>query len=371
MQFALFYMFIYLLIVTVFTLSVRKIYMNKSGLTDFSYPSSGSQGMLILFLILFIGLRPEHSIFGDMMMYVIDYNLLYKGVPFVMDWQAENVIFDNLIALSGSFQIGLTPFFTLCAIVYFGCSYLGIKRLFPNHTYPVYLVYLAAFSTFSYATNGVKAGCAASLFIWALSYCNNMKVCLPLMVLAVGFHHSMKVPILAFLLTRFFNKSSYYFYGWALCLLMAALHVNFFQNLFAGYADKGAQGYLMSDGSDNIVYAKGGFRLDFILYSAMPVWAGYLLIMKRQIEVSKTYKTLLHYYMTTNGAWMLCMYAEFTNRIAYLSWFLYPIVLVYPFLNEEWGVNKYLMFAKVMLWHLGFTVFMEMIYYGGFMRLFG
>ena len=60
---------------------------------------------------------------------------------------------------------------------------------------------------------------------------------------------------------------------------------------------------------------------------------------------------------------MLCMYANFTNRIAYLSWFLYPIVLIYPYLNEDWGVNKYKIFSMVVFLHLSFTLFMSVIYY--------
>ena len=53
-----------------------------------------------------------------------------------------------------------------------------------------------------------------------------------------------------------------------------------------------------------------------------------------------------------------------TNRIAYLSWFLYPIVLIYPFLQEEWeDDNQYRIFSVVMLAHLGFTLFMNIIYY--------
>lgn len=197
-----------------------------------------------------------------------------------------------------------------------------------------------------------------------------MLICLPIMLLSIGFHHSMKVPLMAFVLAKMIRNPKWFFYGWILSVMLAAAHVSFFQNLFASYSDEKAKGYLISDQSDDIVYAKGGFRIDFIIYSAMPVWIGYQLVMKKKRKISDTYRVLLCYYLTTNAAWMLCMYAEFTNRIAYLSWFLYPIVLVYPFLKENWGANKYRMFAKVMGWHLAFTVFMEMIYYGGLMRLF-
>jgi hypothetical protein len=60
---------------------------------------------------------------------------------------------------------------------------------------------------------------------------------------------------------------------------------------------------------------------------------------------------------------MLCMYAEFTNRIAYLSWLMLPIVLIYPLLNEDWGSGQYKTFQWVALGHLAFTLFLNYIYY--------
>ena len=81
------------------------------------------------------------------------------------------------------------------------------------------------------------------------------------------------------------------------------------------------------------------------------------------MQLSNLYKNLLNLYLCLNGIWMLCMYAAFTNRIAYLSWFLYPIVLVYPFLQEDWGKGRYRTFSMVMLGHLGFTLFMSIVYY--------
>lgn len=370
MQIAIYYHFIYLLIISIATLSIRKSYEIRNEANSFSYPQSNSIFMLLTFMILFIGFRPEHPIFGDMMVYVQTYHILYEGTAFEMDWSTDNVIFDNLIALSGALRIGMTPFFVLCAIVYFGCSFIGIKRLCPNHVLPVYLVWLAAFSTFSYATNGVKAGCASSVFIFVLSYHKQLRICLPLMIVSIGFHHSMKVPCMAFALTLFYKNPKWYFYGWVFCLVMSVLHVSFFQTLFASYSDERAGGYLIGGGNDDILQAKAGFRPDFIAYSVMPVWVGYQLVMKRKEQISETYRTLLYYYLVTNGVWMLCMYAEFTNRVAYLSWFLYPIVLVYPFLYENWGDNQYRMFAKAMGYHLAFTVFMDMVYYGGFIKLF-
>ena len=50
----------------------------------------------------------------------------------------------------------------------------------------------------------------------------------------------------------------------------------------------------------------------------MPVLMGYMVKYKYRLE-EKIYDMILNTYLVCNAVWMLCMYAEFTNRIAYLS----------------------------------------------------
>ena len=367
MDFASFYLFIYLFLVIVVTFVERNRYADSKARIGGTDNEMGKLLLLSVAMSLFFGLRPHSYVFVDTMNYVLGYEN-NEGLMFVFDPNAENFIFDNLFSFFASERLGITSFFVLIAIIYFGSVAIAMKRLFTNDACAAFVVFLAAFSTFSYGTNGVKAGAAASLFLLALSYRNKLPICILLMIATVGMHHSMKMPVAAFAITLFLKRPKYYFYGWAFCAVMAAAHVSFFQNIFAGFADKSGADYLGANGITENSYISG-FRPDFMLYSAMPVWIGYVAKFKKNIQ-SKMYDTLLYTYITTNAIWMLCMYASFTNRIAYLSWCMYPIVLVYPFLKENWGANKYRMFAKVMGWHLAFTVFMEMIYYGGLMRLF-
>ena len=143
---------------------------------------------------------------------------------------------------------------------------------------------------------------------------------------------------------------------------MAAAHITTFAQFFSGFTTEHGAEYLLGEsGNDG---TKGGFRIDFIIYSAAPVVVGWYALFKKKLQLSFLYKNLLNLYICLNAIWMLCMYAEFTNRIAYLSWFLYPIVLIYPFLQEQWGKNRYKAFSLVMLGHLGFTLFMDIVYYG-------
>lgn len=367
---AVFYQFFYLLFVAIITLVVASKYNVSANTTQFNYlEKETSVWLIVLFMVLFIGFRPLDMLFVDMGHYAEMYMRVYDGIAMNFSLTTDNIIFDNLLAWWGSVRLGYTSFFVFIALIYFGCAYLGIRRLFPTHKLAAYLVFLAAFSTFSYGTNGIKAGAAASIFIWAMGYRDNMKICIPLVLLSWGFHHSMQLPVAAFILTWFYKSPKVYYYTWAFCMLMALMHVGAFASLFASYSDERGAGYLTSV-NGGMEGTKGGFRIDFIIYSAIPILIGYIMEMKRKIQVSPLYRDIIHLYICINGIWMLCMYAEFTNRIAYLSWFLYPIVLIYPFLCENWGSDKYMMFGRVMRLHLGFTIFMNMIYYGGILKLF-
>lgn len=356
-----YYQPLYLCIVALLSIMVFFKY-NAVRSPIYKFNSGGILQLLIVLIpTIFIGLRPDWYGFVDSRNYIQYYGLIL-GDSFSFNPSAGNLLFDNLFNFWAANSLGCDNLFLLIAAIYFGCSYLGIRKLFPNHVIPAYLVFLAAFSTFSYATNGIKAGAASSLFIWALGYRENLKVCIPLILLSWGFHHSMIMVVAGFVLTLFVKNPKYYFYGWGFCFLMAAAHVTAFQHFFSGFTTEHGAEYLLGDGSGD--GTKGGFRIDFILYSAMPVLVGYYAVFKKKLQLSKLYKDLLNLYLCLNGIWMLCMYANFTNRIAYLSWFLYPIVLIYPFLQEQWGKSRYKTFGWVMLGHLSFTLFMEFIVYG-------
>lgn len=358
------YPILYLGVVTLLSVYTFFRYESRNGLKEYS--NKGFNVNVILFIIsiiLFIGLRPlSGQYFVDMGNYASYYSTVLEGETFVFDKNTDNIIFDNLFAWWGSARLGYSSFFLLISAIYFGAAYLGIRKLFPNNQLAAFLVFLAAFSTFSYATNGIKAGAATSLFILAMGYRENLKICIPLVLLSWGFHHSMIMVVAAFVMTLFIKNPKVYLGMWIFCFLMAAAHITTFAQFFSGFTTEHGAEYLLGEsGNDG---TKGGFRIDFIIYSAAPVVVGWYALFKKKLQLSFLYKNLLNLYVCLNAIWMLCMYAEFTNRIAYLSWFLYPIVLVYPFLQEQWGKNRYKAFSLVMLGHLGFTLFMNIVYYG-------
>jgi len=84
-------------------------------------------------------------------------------------------------------------------------------------------------------------------------------------------------------------------------------------------------------------------------------------IFKRKLY-DKTYLLILGTYMYANSFWVLAIRAMFSNRIAYLSWFIYPIVLAYPLLNfEVFKKNHSKKTAWILLAHFGFTTILWLL----------
>ena len=305
-------------------------------------------------LVLIIGFRPLHIAFIDMLNYNAVYNHLF-GADFEFSFDVDNLLFDNWFAYMASAGVPIQFFFLICAFVYFGSIYVASAKLFPRDTLLALVVYLAAFSTFSYGTNGIKAGMAAALFLVALAYSDKKLLSALIALITLGIHHSMLLVIVAYFIVLLIRNPKWYFVLWCIAFVFAALHITYFQFLFAGFTDEHGAEYLLSN-------ENSGFRIDFIIYSAVPVILGYVLLYKYRIK-SNTYNLLLSVYMLSNSVWMLCMYSNFTNRISYLSWFMYPFVLLYPFVNILWSRYQLRYLNYVVYGHIGFTIFMQVIYY--------
>ena len=351
---------IYLLVVTLMTFFSMSLYGRWGKLLKSSNTSQIISIFMLVIVVWFVGTRPNSGKFIDMMNYYnyYDYNF---NEPFLFDWDTDNLIWDNFFVWMASQGISFSTWLILVASAYFGLMYLACRKLFGNDVLIAFLTYMGAFSTFSYGTNGMKAGVAASVFLVAMAYRDKLWLSIPIALLSYGFHHSMIMVISAYFVVLLLKNPKYYFVGWLISLIIAALGIKYFQTYFAGFTTEHGAEYLLVSEEDIDAFITG-FRPDFIFYSALPIYLGYRILYKYKFK-SITYSFLLRLYIMTNSLWMLCMYAEFSNRIAYLSWFIYPIVLIYPFISRE----KNLFQGKYLRWvvygHLGFTLFMHFIYY--------
>lgn len=316
--------------------------------------------VLVVSVLLFIGFRPISEVFPDMAGYanaMLSHDL--EGVPVTWD---NNYVFTLFMAfLSSNNASPQTPIVLLAAINIFS-TFLAVRKMFPNDTMVALLVVFGSFVYFATATNGIKAGCAMGLLLCSLAFRDRIIVSLFFLFLSMGFHHSMQMAIGAYFVCHFYKKSKPYFYVWGFCLLLSLLHVQYFQFLFGGLTDEHGAGYLLSSMEDVGFGGRTGFRWDFLLYCSIPVVVGYYAFFKKKI-ISERYSFIMNMYLVTDSIWILCMYAPYTNRIAEVPWGLLPIVTIYPFLKEQWSVTQYKTFQKLAYFLVGFTFFMNFIFY--------
>ena len=190
------YFAIFLVLVTIFSIPVIGNY-NKTLSLNYIDNKNIALG-LALFLTVFIGLRPVHPVFADMVGYAESYDYYSKFV-WSLDFYCENLLFDNITSLFASSGVPKDLYFTLLAALYFLGTYIACRKMFPSNTLVSYLVFLAAFSTFAYATNGMKAGVAGAVFLCGVAYKNTSKwLSFVLVITSFGFHHSMSLCVLAY-----------------------------------------------------------------------------------------------------------------------------------------------------------------------------
>ena len=110
--------------------------------------------------------------------------------------------------------------------------------------------------------------------------------------------------------------------------------------------------------SDNAnQFSSTGFRWDFLLYSSMPVLMTWYVTIKRHFQ-DRTFNIIACAYILANAFWIMVIRAEYSNRFAYLSWFIYPIVIAYPLVRMNLWKDQNKKTAYILMLYAGFTFIM-------------
>lgn len=318
----------------------------------------------ILLFVLLVGLRPISGYyFGDTANYARMYNSFVGGFssynPDSKEW------FFDWLMYHCSQIMDVHGFFLLVEILYVVPVLWACRKLVPNHTLLMFVACMGAFSFFTYGTNGIRNGMACSLIIAAMACVEgNLKQKILggiLAFLAFNIHRSTALPI-ACVLATFFIKDTRLIIGWWFASILLSLVAGgpieaFFTGL--GFDDRLSS--YATDDSANAMFSSTGFRWDFLLYSALPILLGYYVVIKRRIW-NRNYLLLLHTYILCNSFWVMMIRASYSNRFAYLSWFLYALVLIYPCLKLPIWKDQGRKTALIIMGHMGFTLFMYLIY---------
>lgn len=212
----------------------------------------------------------------------------------------------------------------------FGKDYLGYFVLF-------------AFGSFAFVAYGVatiRNGIALSLLLLSFSFDRKVWLKLLLASFALLIHKSVILIIAGYFLSLVVKKKKYAYAIWGLCFIFSASNLDLtpiFENL--GFIDSRVESYgsTLEAGGENDRYEQG-FRIDFIIYSLLPILITFLYSKKH--KVSNLYQHLYLTYILVNAAWLLVIRMAYTNRIAYLSWFLIPYLTLYPLIANRERIRK-------------------------------
>lgn len=319
--------------------------------------------LLCLLLAIFIGNRPISGYyFSDtsnyaQMFYLMKANLSLPGDDGEWIW--------NQFMYFCAHRMDVSQYLTIICLGYFGFTLWACQRFAPNNVWIMVLFNLAAFSFFTYGTNGIRNGLACTITLVAISYLvakkRNLVMACTLAFVAINIHRTVSLPLLMAFVSSFGIKSFKVAYTfWILSILISLVAGSAVTSFFAGLGFDDRVSYLQEEASSEM-FSHTGFRWDFLLYSMMPIVLGYYIVMRRGIR-NATYEFLLNTYTLSNAFWVMVIRANYSNRFAYLSWFMYPIVLAYPLLKMNvWDKRQGEALSLIMFMHAAFTWFMSTI----------
>ena len=351
---SIYYNIILLFVVIVVLQSLKSKIEDNSNLNG-----KNTLGFIIMvFVILYLGFRPLSFRFGDMVNYQKEFDRYALGAKFNGE---KDFVFESFKYFFARFSTS-TLFFFSCMLLYIIPLYIACKKLFKSYWFYGFLMLVISFSFLAYGVNGIRNGIATSLFILAISR-NKWSSKIVLFLLMIFIHKSLLIPIIVYVVVSKFNATKNYLYGWLLAIPLSLALGSFWETFFLGlgFGDEKLDGYLGGiDQASEGVKLVIGFRWDFLLYSATGIYASWYYIVKRKFD-DKTYSLICNTYIITNAFWILVIRASYSNRFAYLSWFLLGLVIIYPLLKSKFSQNQHRIVGLIIIAYFGFTYLLNVI----------
>ncbi len=253
-------------------------------------------------------------------------------------------------------------FFFITACVYMGGYCIFIKKYIPaNYFFCFLIACCASFGFYSYATNTIRSGFALSFLLIAFTLKDRRWLFLLFVFIAATFHKSMLIPAALFFSAFYIKRLRFYLAIWILALLISYVEIpgvsQFIQETF--------------DEMDNriITYISGaadsdyrvGFRWDFVIYSALHILYGLFYITDKGFN-DPFYRQIFNTYVGVNAVWLLLIRVPYTDRFAYLGWFLIPFILLYPVIKSDTDPFKNIQIGLITLWIAFFSLSIDVLF---------
>lgn len=325
--------------------------------------------MFFVFFTILFGLRPVHNVavyFGDTGNYA-GYYERYQNFGILHGDGSDDLGSDWLFVVIEKVCAEIMDvhlWFLLLMCIFVVPTYKGCKQIDRKHGALLMLFCIGSFIFYSSAVNGIRNGIALSIDILAVAaLCKKKSVLAAILCfIAVGFHKSALLPAAAMFFTYFVKNPKYMYMTWIGSIGLSLVVGEQIGNMLSALSfDPRLADNLQGDSDIDGLILEPRFRWDFLLYSSMPILLAWYTIFKRKLY-DNTFLILLGTYMYANSFWVLVIRAVFSNRIANLSWFLYPILLAYPLLNfPVFKKNHNKKTAWILMAHFGFTSLYELL----------
>lgn len=281
-----------------------------------------------------------------------------SATEYVLD--AKDFMFGVINSTIRAISDNYTTYFFIIASMY-TYFYLWSCKNFTNNkgTLTMFLMIISSLFFVPYGFNTIRGGLAMSMLILAFSFYNNQRIIFIVLALfAINIHQSVTLTFVSFLVALLIKKPKMCFTIWLISIILSFSMGSYFESLFVDMFDNNrANTYLLVDADKT--YYKVGFRWDFVIYSMIPIIVGYYFIYKKKFT-DEMYNILYCTYLLANTFWILVIRANFTDRFAYLSWALMPIILIYPLINGQLFKHQNYAISLVVLLNVAFTFILSL-----------
>ena len=325
-------------------------------------------GMMVAAVtIVLIGMRPVDMAYGDTVNYAGGFRRIAENKNISLHLSKEWL--HDIITYYCARYSNIHIYFTIYAVLYVTPLWLALRRIFSEYNFVPFVVVISMFTFWMYGVNGIRNGVGASLFILAMTYTENIPMMVIIALLGAGVHNSIYLMLAAALIAWFWNDSRVYIVAWFGCILMSYALGNTIQEWLSGFAGSVAGddnnltkylNYTQHDMASEGVVVSMSFRWDFLVYSGIGVALGSYFSIFRNFR-DQYYQWVFNIYLICNSFWVLIIRAPYSNRFAQISWFILPIVLIYPFMRERFWVNQEKMLTVGILIFYAFGFFTNML----------
>lgn len=321
-------------------------FRNNGNIVSYSNFHPGFILALAIFVLLGISYGTDRENYSLFFEETVDYGYaLSRSVG----WSILNIIISKVTH-------DVSTFFLIISFIYVFSIFFFCKKIVTNYS----LLFLATISFLGFygmGTNTLKSGLSLAICLWAFYYHKSKVKFCAISLLSIFLHTTTIFPITAFIIYRYIKDMKTALRIWFGCLIVSYAIGPLIVSYVGSYiTDDYTAGYFVGD-SD--VY-KVGFRIDFIMYSLVPIILGYYYSIKKKYN-DYFWQRLYITYILTNSIWLLLIRLPFTDRFAYLSWFLFPYILLMPFLKESPTKKNLFKAYKIMFlfWLFNFILFLR------------